>query len=93
MQNERRGEIRWPTAAHVHITFQNGAQTTSRILNVNLGGCFLEGSFGLQPGGVVAQHGEASSHAGAGEDGGFDDVERRVLEEHGGHQRVAVLGQ
>ena len=50
-------------------------------------------SFGLQPCDVVAQHGEAPSQAAAGEHAGFDDVERRVLEEHGGHQRVAVLGQ
>ena len=50
-------------------------------------------SFGLQPCDVVAQHGEAPSQAAAGEHARFDDVERRVLEEHGGHQRVAVLGQ
>ena len=49
--------------------------------------------FGLQPRDVVAQHVEAPSQAGAGEHAGFDDVERRVLEEHGGHQRVGFLGQ
>jgi hypothetical protein len=53
MHPERRGETRWPTAAHVHLTFENGAQAESRVLNVNLGGCFLEGSFGLRGGEVI----------------------------------------
>ena len=53
MQSDRRTETRWPTAAFVRLTFQNGAQVDSRILNVNLGGCFLEGSFGLQIGEVI----------------------------------------
>lgn len=48
--NERRGEPRWPTEAVAHLTFQNGWQTQSRILNVNLGGCFLEGRFNVRGG-------------------------------------------
>jgi PilZ domain len=51
--SERRTEPRWPAEAVVHITFQNGAQVDARILNVNLGGCFLEGSYGLQGGETV----------------------------------------
>lgn len=53
MQSERRTETRWPAEANVRLTFANGAQTDSRVLNVNLGGCFLEGSFGLQGGEVL----------------------------------------
>lgn len=50
---ERRSEPRWPSEAVVHITFQNGAQADARLLNVNLGGCFLEGFYGLQGGETV----------------------------------------
>ena len=51
--SERRTEKRWPAEATVKLTFQNGVQAESRILNVNLGGCFLDGTFNLQGGEVV----------------------------------------
>ena len=50
---DRRQEPRWPAEAVLRITFQNGTQVDSRILNVNLGGCFLEGYFGMQGGETV----------------------------------------
>ncbi len=53
MSSERRAETRWPAEANVRITFSNGAQADARVLNVNLGGCFLEGSFGLAGGEVI----------------------------------------
>lgn|GEM_PF-1886963 len=51
--SERRQEPRWPAEAVAHITFQNGAEAQARILNVNLGGCFLEGYYGLAGGETV----------------------------------------
>ncbi len=53
MQQERRRETRRPIDTNVYITFANGARAESRIMNMNLGGCFLDGSFGLQGGDVV----------------------------------------
>lgn len=53
MSSERRNETRWPAAAFLRLTAANGAQADSRLLNVNLGGCFLEGSFGMQVGEVI----------------------------------------
>ncbi len=52
--DDRRAEMRWPTAALVRITFANGAVAESRVLNINLGGCFLEGEFGLNGGEILA---------------------------------------
>jgi hypothetical protein len=42
---------------------------------------------------VLAQHGEAAGQAGPDDYVWLDDVERWVLEEHGGDQRMAVLGE
>jgi PilZ domain len=56
MSNERRGAERWPVAVTARITLQNGQAFDSNILNVNLGGCFLEGRFGLRDGDVVLVH-------------------------------------
>lgn len=53
MSQERRGAERWPVAVTAKITLQTGQLFDSRILNVNLGGCFLEGQFGLREGDVV----------------------------------------
>ena len=56
MSNERRGAERWPVAVSARITLQNGQTHESNILNVNLGGCFLEGGFGLREGDVILVH-------------------------------------
>ncbi len=56
MSNERRGAERWPVAVSARITLQNGQTYESNILNVNLGGCFLEGGFGLLEGDVILVH-------------------------------------
>ena len=56
MSQERRGAERWPVAVTARITLQTGQFFDSRILNVNLGGCFLEGQFGLREGDVVLIH-------------------------------------
>ncbi len=53
MSQERRGSERWPAAVTARITLQNGQFFESNILNVNLGGCFLEGGVGLREGDVV----------------------------------------
>jgi PilZ domain len=56
MSQERRGAERWPVAVTARVTLQNGQFMDSNILNVNLGGCFLEGVFGLGEGDVVLVH-------------------------------------
>jgi hypothetical protein len=56
--NERRQEPRWPAEAVIQITFQNNTQVAARLLNVNLGGCFLEGYYGLQGGETVFLQGQ-----------------------------------
>lgn len=56
MSQERRVAERWPVAVTARITLQTGQFFDSRILNVNLGGCFLEGRFGLREGDVVLIH-------------------------------------
>jgi hypothetical protein len=56
MSQERRVAERWPVAVTARITLQNGQVYDSSILNVNLGGCFLEGHFGLREGDVVLVH-------------------------------------
>ncbi len=56
MSQERRGENRFPVAVLARITLQDGKFCDSNILNVNLGGCFLEGAFGLREGDVVLIH-------------------------------------
>ena len=55
-EDERRRDPRWPVAVNARVTLQNGQYFDSNILNVNLGGCFLEGSFGLVDGDVVLIH-------------------------------------
>ncbi len=52
MSNERRIQVRWPIAIAVRISL-HGAWYDTNLLNVNLGGCFLEGSFGAQVGDVL----------------------------------------
>jgi hypothetical protein len=56
MSQERRGSARWPVAVTARITLQSGQYFDTSILNVNLGGCFLEGGFGLREMDVVLIH-------------------------------------
>ncbi len=56
MSNERRVADRWPVAVTAQITLESGQVFNSHILNVNLGGCFLEGEFGLKEGDVILVH-------------------------------------
>lgn len=56
MSDERRGAERWPVEVMARVSLQNGQYYDSSILNVNLGGCFLEGGFGLNEGEVVLVH-------------------------------------
>jgi hypothetical protein len=56
MSNERRGDPRWPVEVSARLTLQDGRYFDGNILNVNLGGCFLEGSFGLREGDVILIH-------------------------------------
>jgi hypothetical protein len=53
MSQERRSSARWPVAVTVKVTLQNGQSFDSNILNVNLGGCFLDGMTGLREMDVV----------------------------------------
>jgi hypothetical protein len=56
MSEERRSSARWPVAVTTRVTLQNGQYYDSSILNVNLGGCFLEGNFGLREMDVILLH-------------------------------------
>jgi hypothetical protein len=56
MSEERRRDPRWPVEVSARITLQDGRYFDSNILNVNLGGCFLEGAAGLGEGEVVLIH-------------------------------------
>jgi hypothetical protein len=56
MSEEKRRDPRWPVAIGARVTLQSGQYFDSNILNVNLGGCFLEGTFGLQNGDVILVH-------------------------------------
>lgn len=56
MSQERRSSARWPVDVSVKVTLQNGQAFDSNILNVNLGGCFLDGTFGLREMDVVLLH-------------------------------------
>ena len=56
MSQERRGAERWPVAVTARVTLQDGRFTDTNILNVNLGGCFLEGAFALREADVVLIH-------------------------------------
>src|SRR6187402_633925 len=56
MSDERRGSARWPVAVTARVTMQNGQFYDTSILNVNLGGCFLEGVNGLKEMDVILVH-------------------------------------
>jgi hypothetical protein len=56
MSDERRTADRWPVATSARVTLESGQYYDTRILNVNLGGCFLEGTFGLRESDVVLLH-------------------------------------
>lgn len=56
MSDERRGSARWPVAVTARVTLQSGQFYDTSILNVNLGGCFLEGRAGLNEGDMVLVH-------------------------------------
>jgi hypothetical protein len=54
--DERRRDPRWPVEVSARITLQDGRYFDGNILNVNLGGCFLEGTAGIAEGEVVLIH-------------------------------------
>ncbi|HLP42628.1 MAG TPA: PilZ domain-containing protein [Fibrobacteria bacterium] len=56
MSDERRNDPRWPVTVSARLTLQDGRYFDGSILNVNLGGCFVEGAFGLKEGDVVLLH-------------------------------------
>ncbi len=50
MGAERRTSERWVVAIDIMVQAEDGRTGPGTLLNVNLGGCFIEGDFGMQLG-------------------------------------------